>query len=247
MTKNEVTVIEQDETLPTQPTAPLIQMIERVAMNPEMDVTKLEKMLDMQERVLDREAKQAFHQDFVSAQAEMPEIEAADENKQTNSLYAKLERIIPLIVPVYTKHGFTMSFNTPDCPIQDHIRIVAIVRHRLGHSETFQRDLPIDNAGIAGKVNKTKLHANASTVTYGERYLTGMIWNLAVGTLDTDGNMPDDCVSETQVSVLKKLLIQCEEGTEEKLLRHYKIESLEELPASWFEDCQEILNKKVGA
>ena len=39
----------------------LMGVIERVASDPNTDIAKLEKMLDMQERVLDRNAAQSFH------------------------------------------------------------------------------------------------------------------------------------------------------------------------------------------
>jgi len=69
-------VMEQKESLPVaEQNTGLINMIEKVCMNPEMDVEKLERMLDMQERILDKQSQQQFQIDMALMQADLPVIE----------------------------------------------------------------------------------------------------------------------------------------------------------------------------
>ena len=46
--------------LTTQTIDPMLQMIERVALDPNADVSKLEKLIELSERVSDRQAKADF-------------------------------------------------------------------------------------------------------------------------------------------------------------------------------------------
>ena len=46
----------------------IVSVIERVAMNKDIDVDKMERLLAMQERILDRQAKQQFAFDMAEVQ-----------------------------------------------------------------------------------------------------------------------------------------------------------------------------------
>ena len=229
--ENEVAVISDDSYLPT---AQVIQMVERIAMNPEADIEKLERVMALQERMLDRDQEVIFNKALVAAQREMPVVETKSENKQTNSFYAKLDTINKAIVPVYTKHGFAVSFDTQDSPLPEHIRIVATLVHADGHSKDFRHDLPIDDKGIKGSVNKTQMHGRASTVSYGQRYLLCMIFNISTGT-DVDGNrdQPNKITEEQALDLKAKIQEYTKpDWLETKVLESYGIESLNDLPAN---------------
>ncbi len=167
----------------------LVSVIERAASNPDVDVDKMERLMQMQERILDRNAAQAFNADMVAAQSKMPKVVSRSRNDQTSSYYAKLDAIIVEGSPVWTEHGFSLSFGEADCPHEGMTRVVCDVRHRDGHCVRYHRDLPLDDKGIKGSINKTLTHASGSTVSYARRYLTCMIFNIATGD-DNDGNKP---------------------------------------------------------
>ncbi len=171
--------------IPTQPT--ILGLVDKAIENPDFNADALEKLLDMQERVLDRDAKQAFNAAFVQCQATMPSIVKKTENAQTKSTYAKLEEINRYLIPHYTQHGFALSFGTENSPLDNHIRVTGELIHSGGHSKQFYYDSPHDGEGIAGKKNKTAAHARASALTYGQRYLTTIIFNVVV-MADDDGN-----------------------------------------------------------
>ena len=48
--------------------------------------------------------------------------------------------------------------------------------------------MPADGKGAKGGEVMTKTHAMGAATAYGMRYLLKMIWNVAVGEDDTDGN-----------------------------------------------------------
>lgn len=165
----------------------LANIIEQAVANPEIDPDKMMKLLDVHERVFNKNAEISFNQAMVKCQEEMPTVVRDASNDQTRSKYAKFETIISTIKPTYTKHGFSLSFGTDDAA-EGHIRIVCDVMHSDGHSKRHHVDLPLDIAGIKGSVNKTGVHATASTHSYGKRYLVGMIFNIAQADQDDDGN-----------------------------------------------------------
>lgn len=167
--------------------ASLIEIISRVAADPNCDVDKMERLLQMQERLVAREAEVAFNEAMQAAQAEMPQVLRDKKNDQTNSHYARLETIDKTIKPIIARHGFSLSFGTADSPREGHYRVTCIVSHIGGHSRNYHADLPADNAGIKGSVNKTPTHAFGSSMSYGRRYLKLLIFDLAT-TEDDDGN-----------------------------------------------------------
>lgn len=165
----------------------MLAMIEKVAFDPNVDVAKMEQLLSMQERIFDKQTTIEFNQDMVACQKEMPIVYAKVANTQTNSKYAKVEHILECIKPVYTKHGFSMSFGTDKSTLENHIIVTCDVLHKSGYSREYMSEMPLDLTGIKGSVNKTGIHATASAYTYAKRYLIGMIFNLTIANEDDDG------------------------------------------------------------
>jgi hypothetical protein len=62
------------------------------------------------------------------------------------------------------------------------------VTHRDGYAREYHIDMPADGKGAKGGDVMTKTHAVGSAVSYGMRYLLKMIFNVAVGEDDDDGN-----------------------------------------------------------
>jgi hypothetical protein len=151
-----------------------------------MDADALTKLVDLQERIARNEAEQAYNAAMKKAQGSMPKIIKTKTNKQTNSMYADLGAINEQITPIYTKHGFSLSFTEGVAKRESDIRIICHCSHEKGHTREFFTDLPIDNVGMQGSVNKTMVHGIASTFSYGQRYLIKMIFNLSIDEEDDD-------------------------------------------------------------
>lgn len=160
----------------------LIQM----AIEGNADLEKLEKLLGLQERYDANEAKKVYASDFAVVQSDIEAVVKTKINPQTRSNYAGLENVIDMAKPAYTKRGFSIIFYEGETAVAEHIRVCADVLHKDGHKETYHYDVPLGGVGIKGNVNMTKIHAKATSVTYGRRYLLCMIWNIP--TADDDGN-----------------------------------------------------------
>lgn len=208
----------------------LTQMIERLTANPEIPVDKLGKLLEMQERIMDRQAEMDFNAAMRASQAELEPVRRDATNEQTNSKYTLLETLNAAIVPVYTKHGFSLSFGTADSPLADHYRVTCKVSHIGGHSRLYQADVPADMTGLKGNPNKTRTHAFGSTMSYGRRYLTLLIFNVSLKE-DDDGNKAgQETVSKEQIANIEALMTEV--GADKaRFLKWAKVSSIDEVPA----------------
>ena len=173
----------KQESLPavSAETQAVMSMIERVVINPEADLDKLEKMLDMQDRILNRNARQAFTADLAGMQAELPLVGKAGEG-HNRAKYAKLEDINEAIRPTLQKYGFAVTFRMKQS--DKSVTITAILSHRLGHSEETDLTLPLDTSG-----SKNAVQAVGSTVSYAKRYALCALLNISTGD-DNDGGLP---------------------------------------------------------
>lgn len=157
----------------------LISMIERVAMSPDADIEKLSKMLDMQERVLDRNAKQAFTADLAAMQIELPRVVEKGEG-HNKAKYALLEDINDAIRPTLHKYGFAVTFRVKH--EANVMWITTVLSHKEGHSEETSIPLALDTSG-----SKNAVQAVGSTISYGKRYGLCLMLNISTGD-DTDGH-----------------------------------------------------------
>ena len=180
-----------------QPTT-LVQALAAAASDPRTDMDKMERLFAMHQTMLKQQAEAAFNDAMSRAQAKILPVANNALNEHTRSRYAKLAAINKAITPIYTAEGLAVSFDSykPEFdkdgkeinqPEQGWHRIIAIVSHKEGHSRRYHLDLPLDDAGAKGAVNKTGVQAMGSTTSYGRRYLVCMIFNVATED-DNDGS-----------------------------------------------------------
>lgn len=237
----------EEDTLPAvnQPNN-FIQVIERLASRPEVDVEKLERIMQMQEHILDRDAEKAFNAAMTKAQNRIELVVADAENKQTNSKYAMLKTVLLKAKPVYTEEGFSLMFYEGECPKENHKRVCVDVMHNMGHTMKGKYvDVAIQTTGIAGKSMMTQIHGEGSAFSYGRRYLTCMIFNIPTG--DDDGNMagsePVEYINDQNFADITTL-IQEVGANEKAFCKYLKIESLDKMPASMYERAVKELERK---
>lgn len=172
-------------------TARLIHVIAEAASNPAIDVDKMERLWAMHEKLKNRADEEAFNAAMSKAQSEMGRVSADAANQQTRSVYATYAALDKAIRPIYTKYGFSISFNEGEGAPEGHARILAYVSCG-GHTRTYKLDMPNDGKGAKGGDVMTKTHATGSAHTYGRRYLLKDIFNIAIGENDDDGNGGDE-------------------------------------------------------
>nr|WP_256099144.1 ERF family protein [Variovorax sp. SG517] len=166
----------------------VLHAITAAANDPNVDIDKMERLLGMHERMHARANEQKFNAAMTKAQAAMAPISADAVNPQTRSTYASYAQLDRALRPIYTKNGFALSFDTDDCPKENHIRVLCYVSHAAGHVRTYKCDMPADGKGAKGGDVMTKTHAQGSAMTYSQRYLLKLIFNVSIGENDDDGN-----------------------------------------------------------
>jgi len=166
----------------------MLSIVARAATDPTVDVAKMERLYAMAKEEREWNAERAFNEAMRKAQSSMPVIPKDAENRSTNSRFAQLETLKKRALPIITENGFAMQFSQADGAPAGKIRVRCKVSHEGGHSEIHFLDLSPDDTGMKGLKNKTGIHGEGSTFTYGERYLTKLIFNITIVGEDDDGN-----------------------------------------------------------
>jgi len=239
---NHALIADQPET-PASNSAAIVSVIERAALNPEVDVSKMERLLDMQQRILDRSAKEAFNADFAAMQPDLPVIpkrgSIRNNEGKVQSTFGRWEDTDRLIRPVLHGHGFGLSFRTEEgdgC-----LYVTAVLAHREGHSEQTTLRLPIDTSG-----SKNVVQGVGSSLSYGKRYSAGAILNLIYqdDPGDDDGHLAGrisvERIGESHLANLRREMKELSVN-EAKFCRVLRIEALDDLPAERFADAVDIL------
>lgn len=214
------------------------------------DFAAVREMIEFGKKLEADEAEKAFNIAMAEAQAEMRPIAADAENPQTRSKYASYAALDRALRPIYTKHGFALSFDEGDTEKPDHIRVLCYVTHRAGHARTYRKDMPSDGKGAKGGDVMTKTHAAGAADSYGMRYLLRKIFNVAVGSDDTDGNAPRPhslpTISQKQADELRALIDQAG-ATAEKFCEVGKIDAVTDLLAKDLPNAVNWLKERIAA
>jgi hypothetical protein len=216
-----------DDHAPQQ--AAMVSMIERVAMDPNVSIDKLERMLDMQERIQAQRAKAEHAEAKAEAMAEMPMVPMHGKGHNGRP-YALLKDIVSVSKPVLARHGLALTWDTK---IDGQtVTITAILTHRNGHEERVSLPLPADNSG-----SKNPVQAFGSTQTYGQRYTAQSILGLALGDDTEDdgrGANGPTTITEEQFRELRSLIDRA--GIDEDIvLKAERLSMLTDLPAKDFD------------
>lgn len=182
--------------------ATLMQAIVSMSANSEVDVEKMERLWDMKERIDAKNAEIDFNAAMVAAQTAMKRVSTDAANPQTRSRYASYAALDKALRPLYTENGFALSFDTGDAPLELYVRVMCYLSHKSGHSRTYHVDMPADGKGAKGGDVMTKTHAAGAAMSYGMRYLLKMIFNVAVGEDDIDGNEPVEKINDDQANAI---------------------------------------------
>jgi hypothetical protein len=161
----------------------LVQMFERLATNPEVDVVKLERLIAMHERLVAGQAKADFDAAFAVMQGQIPVITEQGQilvEGKLRSRYATNEDIQEVVKPILQAHGFSLRFRHE--VTDGWLKVIGILSHRSGHSE---HDEFVTRADDSGK--KNPIQAIGSARSYGQRYTTTALLNIATRGSDDDG------------------------------------------------------------
>lgn len=234
---------------PASESAAILAIIDRAATNPDVDIDKMERLLDMQERILERLAKQAFTKSKIAMRDKLPEISMRgrivirDKSNPSNIIqetpFARFEDIHAEVMPILSVHGFDLSFKNGMAP-DGKVRITTILSHVDGHSEETFFDLPHDSSG-----SKNAVQAVGSSTSYGKRYGVLNILNIRVVGEDDDGMEAGKPATISDEQNMELGTLAAEVGADmPKFLKFMKVEKLSDLPASRFKEAKDALEAK---
>jgi hypothetical protein len=231
-----------------EPEIDLLALIEKVVSSPDISVEEMQALLDMQLQMEDRRAEKQFDAAMIAAQNDVQALRWDKVNPEKNSRNVSYPKIDKMLRPVREKHGFTMSFDTEAGPSADMVYLCCDVSHTGGHRRRYRSPMPIDGQGPKGGGVMTKPQAVNAGTSYGMRNLAKMIWNIPmlVDKEDTDGNVPYEHITEKQAADLRALGEEVKADIE-KFCQYYKIDKLENLPASQYQSAIKAFEKKRKA
>lgn len=211
----------------------VIQTAMETGANPEA----LKQLLDLQERYEANNARKAFNQAYVAAQAEIPII--FKDSQGHHGSYAKLEKLMGVLRPILDKHGLAISFEQEVAG--DQLTVTCKIMHRDGHSQDTRFTMPAKGSLVKGNEAQQMGSANS----YARRYCLMNALNIA--TTDDDAkalNEPIETVSEEQAIELKELTEDNGIDTE-KFLSHFGADSFLEFPAAKYSKAMSMISDRA--
>lgn len=164
-----------------------------IAMQRGDDISQIKIFLDLNDRLEAKESKKNYIIAMALFKSESIEIlkdKAVYHGAVFKYNHATLGKIIEIVVPYLSKHGFSHSWN----PIQKdgQLTVQCIMTHKDGHSETVEMfGLPDASGG------KNPIQALVSTKSYLERTTFTAICGLASKDQDDDGQASGNKKEET--------------------------------------------------
>jgi hypothetical protein len=230
--------------------ASLLAVIERAAANPDVDVDKMERLMNMARTVKADQAKAAFNGALARVQSHTTRVSRDATNPQTRSQYATYAALDRALRPLYTEEGFAVSFDTGKDAAPETVEVLGYLSHRDGHTHTYRVLMPADGKGAKGGDVMTKTHAAGAAMSYGMRYLLKLMFNVAVGEDDRDGNTaPVETIGPGQEANLVALLDETK-GDESlavvkaRFLKWAKVDSLDQIGVAAYSDCVKAIERK---
>ncbi len=227
--------------LVTQESSSMINIIAKAASDPNVDVAKLEKLLEMNERILSKQAEIEFNLAMNSLRADLPAVVKNKTNNQTNSKYADLEAIQKVVAPLLAKYGFYDRYED-DFPSERIVGTTCEIVHKNGFSRKNRVQFALDDVGIKGTANKTVTHATASSMTYGQRLSLCRALGIQIA-IDNDGNN-DRAALPNEYAVEIDQLITETKTDKAKFLQFMKAENVQSILAKDYIKAKKALEAK---
>lgn len=231
---------------PASGAAAIIQMIERAASNPDVDVDKFSRLLEMREKVEADFARKAFNNAIASAKGEIGPIvkdrtvDFSTQKGRTNYRFEGFDTISRAVDPILNRYGLSYRFRASQS--SGRVAVTCVLSHRDGYSEETTLEVAEDHSG-----NKNTIQAIGSSTTYLQRYTLKLALGLAT-TLDDDGRGGQDAAAQTITEQQQERLMQriAEVGAEPIAFMNYcGIEHIGDLPAADFSKAMAALDAKA--
>lgn len=215
-----------------------LAVIEKVALDPNSNIEKLDKMLDMQERILNKQAELEFNQAMAKAMPEIPSFERTKKG-QTNK-YATFESINKVVKVIVAKHKLFITFST-EFQSDNFLMVTAKITHEAGHCQEATMRFPFDKSG-----NKNEIQSVGSAISYGKKYMLLTLLNITTHDEDEDddGFATSKTIGENEIKRLNDGLDKS--GIELGVLCEYMdVERLSEIKVDRFNNAVVYLSEII--
>jgi hypothetical protein len=226
----------------------VMAMIGTASKDKTVDVGKMERLVELFERIKKTEQKEAYAAAMVKLKPLLPVIDRrgrivvrakdAHGNRtgavQQDTPYALWEDIDEAITPVLHDCGFALTFRTGN-EADGRLRVTAVLQHERGHFEETTMALPFDTSG-----SKNNVQAIGSSTSYGKRYTACAILNIRTRGEDDDGIKGGDISPDKITKVQRDDLIQrCADAKISKanFCTAFSIAEVGDLPAAKLTDA----------
>lgn len=181
--------------LPAEATTPAALL--QLAVAKDLDLTKLEKLMELQERWEANQARKTFLESMSKFQNEVPALEKTKlvSFNTTRYKYAPLGEIAATIKEKMFECGLCHRWEIKDTDTA--IECTCIISHKAGHSEKTTMSAQKDNSG-----GKNEIQQRGSTITYLQRYT--LIAGLGLSTADEDNDGGTSQSNKEQPTTEKK-------------------------------------------
>ena len=165
-------------------------------------------MIDMQERLLDRQAHKEYTAAFLAVQKGIHDDPVVKRGTITahqlgNATYARLVDVSEKLTPLLLEHGIVAKSSSEGSVVAGLTRFRLILTHISGHVDEHILDLPLDDRGA-----KSPIQSYGSSWSYGHRIMLCHVFNIVTIEQDLDGNTAKDAetITAAQVKDIEKAL-----------------------------------------
>lgn len=209
----------------------MLNFIAAKAARADLPAEQLKILLDMQRQVIADDARERFNSALLAAQTEMPKVSkngVVEMGQKGKMPFAKWEDVDAICRPIMQKYGFTVSFSAESAD-GGRSTYSAIFKHTAGHTERISIVLPPDVGP-----GRNALQAIGSSSSYAKRYLVENFFNIIRKGQDDDGDKGGKhYISTEMVAEIDDLLLRSGSSID-GFLRHYGVNSVEELETAAF-------------
>ncbi|MCP4651177.1 MAG: hypothetical protein GY853_14010 [PVC group bacterium] len=203
----------------------------QMAMSKDIDLGKMEKMLELQAKWDDMQAKKAYTQAMANFKSDPPKIvkdkKVGYNNKDgsaTGYTHASLGNVTNTINSALATHGLSAAWQTDQK--DGNITVTCTITHSMGYSESTSLSAGADNSG-----RKNNLQAIGSTNTYLQRYTLLSLTGLATHDQDDDGSSGEmeEYIDDEQKHQILDMIAHTEANVE-KFLNCLGVANIESIP-----------------
>lgn len=221
--------------------AALLNIVQRSDIDPD----RLEKFMDLQIKLEERQAEKSFNEAMANFQRECPIINktkkvdfSSKSGNRTKYDYAPLDEMIHVIKPILTKYGLSYAFDLERDGEEN--KLLTTIAHIDGHKKSFS--YYFDKLHDDNRMNSSQRRKSA--LTFAKR--SALENALGVVTQDADDDAQravDNIVTSEQVDEIYNLLRLTDTG-QEKFMTAMKIDSIEEMDSALYKKAINMLRRK---